>query len=156
MNNGLQPTSPTSKKIDWLGPQRAGAENEQHNSRIHPDGVTTSYAWDPHHRCTLCTAEFDSNRNLDNHTASVHGCPQCGKKLKSSDTLRAHQATVHQGFLCPGCSNNFATKISLSPSTLSKQRKSPPAPKTGSACYSPPGGYYSPHILVTSSPSQTA
>ena len=54
-------------------------------------------------KCVLCSKNFSSKRNLNNHISSVHEglknhkCETCGKAFSQLHHLKGHIRSVHQG-----------------------------------------------------------
>ena len=84
-----------------------------HRSRIHPDGISTSFAWDHSNQCKDCNESFASKRELDNHTSSTHGCKECPFKCKLGGSMKNHMIRKHGGIPCNGCSQRFQSLITL-------------------------------------------
>src|SRR5437588_382683 len=85
----------------------------RHKSTIHPDGFSTLFTIGGPHTCTSCTQIFDSKLLLDNHIATVHGCPECHKILTGAGSMASHRRNAHKGYLCPGCSRRFPSRVGL-------------------------------------------
>lgn len=85
----------------------------RHSDRFHPDPHTSLFVIGQPHPCTRCTLIYNSKTELDQHTATTHGCPDCGKMFTEIANMYRHMIKKHGGLLCLGCSRRFATRIAL-------------------------------------------
>lgn len=84
-----------------------------HTNRCHPDPSVNLFVIGLPQPCMDCTLIFTTKTDLDLHTATVHGCPDCGKRFSEIANLYRHMINMHGGLLCPGCSRRFTTRMTL-------------------------------------------
>ena len=109
----IVPPSSTRQCTICLKTLSSSQNLNHHMKNIHPDGSTTSRAWDPLNRCPNCTLSFPTKPKLDDHFASTHGCPECDYHCATGGTLVSHLVTAHGGLPCTGCSLRFSGRLVL-------------------------------------------
>ena len=85
----------------------------RHEKHIHPDQVSSLFTIGPSRSCTNCLKNFQTKTELDLHTATVHGCPDCQKKFTDIANMFRHTIKKYGGLLCAGCNHHYSSRISL-------------------------------------------
>ena len=85
----------------------------RHMAHIHPDCSSTNFIIGRPHPCTSCTLVYHTKTELDTHTASIHGCPDCAKLFSEIANMFRHQISCHGGILCTGCSRRYSSRMNL-------------------------------------------
>ena len=85
----------------------------RHLKKIHPDNSSTHFVIGLHQNCSRCTMRFDSKTELDLHTATSHGCPDCHKRFTDIANMYRHMIRSHGGLLCAGCRRRYPSRITL-------------------------------------------
>ena len=85
----------------------------RHMDNIHPDQTSTMFTIGIPQGCTRCTETFDSKTELDLHTATTHGCPDCQRTFTDIANMFRHMINKHGGLLCAGCNRRYPSRISL-------------------------------------------
>ena len=85
----------------------------RHQNQIHPDSTSSFFVIGAQRDCTACLASFTSKTELDQHTARIHGCPDCGRTFTDIANMFRHITNKHGGVMCAGCSRRFSSRLGL-------------------------------------------